>query len=295
MPKCVDCGKETPRDDMRGAPDDLRCLACVQKRYPVYDPPPRPREMGNYPPVTSAMVVAAIVCTILNSSNPEIASRLIAVPHLVWAGEVWRLVTSAFVHANIIHLVFDIWFIWVFGRPVEAWMGSFLYAGFVILTAAGPIGAEILVSVAPAVGLSGVGFALFGLHFALRLYKDFAAATMQPQTVQSVVVFFFLCIVLTYAGVMRIANVTHLTGAILGWLFGKASLSRWRVWEIAGVCVLAVVMAGSCLYMPWNREFATFRCDECLRKGDARGAEYWFNKANKALGIEMRLDLPENK
>jgi GlpG protein len=250
--------------------------------------------MGKYPPVTTMMIVAAIVCTILNASNPEIANRLVAFPQDVWAGEVWRLVTSAFVHANIIHLIFDVWFIWVFGRPVEAWMGSFLYAGFVVLTATGPIGAEILISVAPAVGLSGVGFALFGLHFALRLYKDFAAATMQPQTVQSVVVFFFLCIVLTYAKVIHIANVTHAAGAILGWLFGQAALSRWRLPGLAGVSILSLVMAGSCLYMPWNPVFALVRYQKCLQKGDIGGMKYWLYRATKDSGDQIRPEHFEN-
>jgi membrane associated rhomboid family serine protease len=265
---------------MRGAPDELRCLPCVQKRYPVYDPPPRPREMGNYPPVTSAMIVAAIACTILNTSNPDIAVHLIAIPRYVWAGEVWRLVTTVFIHANLLHLIFDIWFIWVFGRPVEAWMGSFLYAGFVVLTAAGPIGAEILIAGAPAVGLSGVGFALFGLHFALRLYKDFAAASMQPQTVQSIIGFFFLCIVMTYAGVMQIANVAHAAGALLGWLFGRAALSHWPAWEIAGACIVALSMAGATLYMPWNLEFLVVRADQCSTNGDIQGQLYWLRKAH---------------
>ena len=41
MPKCVECGAETPRDEMRGAPDELRCEPCARKRYSVFEMPRR--------------------------------------------------------------------------------------------------------------------------------------------------------------------------------------------------------------------------------------------------------------
>jgi membrane associated rhomboid family serine protease len=266
---------------MRGAPDDLRCPACAQKKYAVYLPATGRREVARSPVLTTGMVVLAVVSSVLFLAEREIARYLIASPEEVWDGQVWRLVTTVFVHGSPLHLLFDIWFIWAFGRPVELWLGPFFYAGFVILTAAAPISAELMFSQASAIGLSGVGFALFGLHYALRQDKDFAAASMSPQTVQWIVAWFFLCIVLTYTHIMPVANVAHAAGALLGWLFGRAALATRPAIESAGVVVLAVVMTGGCLYMPWSARYAVHRFNHCLERDDIAGQLYWLRKAHR--------------
>ena len=288
MPICVDCGKETPRDEMRGAPGDLRCPACVQKRYPIYEPPPRQQAHSQYTPLTSSLILAAVLCTLMSQSHPEITNHLRAYPSAIWEGHVWRLATTTLLHEGIFHLIFNVWFIWVFGRPVEAWLGSLLYGGLLLLCAAGPVGVEILFHPSVPVGLSGVGFALFGMHFALRHDKDFAAATMHPQTVMWVVGWFFLCIALTYTNVMPIANIVHGAGAVLGWLFGMAAVSQRRILSVAGACVVALLMSASCMYMPWNSDYAFNRAMRCSRAGDTAGTLYWMQRVGGSRAPELQ-------
>src|SRR5205814_8950529 len=172
--------------------------------------------------------------------------------------------------------------LWQIGPALETWMGHLLYSGFILVTAAGSSAAQFLADDHGSIGFSGVIFAMFGLLFALRRHKDFAAAIMHSQTVGYLVFWFFLCIVLTYTKVWSIANTAHGAGAVLGWLIGCAVLWRHRTWSILGACLLIAAIVAATQYMPWNGRFDVYRGMNCLRNGDKDNAIYWFEKARTA-------------
>jgi membrane associated rhomboid family serine protease len=294
MAQCVTCGAETPREQMYGAPDELRCRTCAQKSYAPFEAPRRTPQLKVHAPVTVAVSVAAIAATLIYGSNPANAVRyLIADPPAVWRGEVWRLFTTVFPHVNLMHLVFNLYWLWRFGQVVEAWMGSVRYAGFIVLVAVGPLAADFLVSQG-GIGLSGVGYALFGLLYALRRDKAFAAEQMQPQVVQLFVGWFFLCIVLTYTKVMPVANVAHGAGAVLGWLVGRSLLLGQKVYLLSGLSMLVVTLVLATQYMPWNGNYAWYRGAQFASRAKYDRALYWYRKAvqahpdNKELSAYLR-------
>ncbi len=284
MPRCVDCGTETPREEMYGPPDELRCRACVQRRFPTTNVPARHRSSTflRWPPVTTSVVTAAIVVSLLSWSRVRQIDWLVADPERIWDGQLWRLFTSVFLHGNVIHLAFDVWFIWLFGKATEQWMGSLRFMGFFVATAIGPLAAEVLAGGA-GIGLSGVGYGLFGFLYALRRDEEFAAQLMTPNVVMTLVVWFFLCIALTYLKIMPVANVAHGAGAVIGWLFGQAVLSRKPIIAASVVTLLCVVLALATLYMPWNGEYDFHRGVMCARNNDYAGALRWFELASEKL------------
>jgi membrane associated rhomboid family serine protease len=282
MPKCLECGAETPRDQMRGAPDELRCEPCARKRYSVFLGPRhhRPREVPPF--LTYGIIAAAIVATLIFRSSPQFGRYLVAALPMIWDGELWRLVTTVFPHGGFIHLAFNLYWTWRFGRDLEAWVGPLRFAGLFVFLALGSSAAEVLAG-SSGVGLSGVVYGFFGLLYALRRDKDFAAMHMHPQVVQTFVVWFFLCIVLTYMDIMRIGNWAHGAGAVLGWLTGRAILSRQRILAVAGVSALAVALAGATLHMPWNGDYAVHRAIRYSQEKNYRSALYWYEKAEERL------------
>jgi membrane associated rhomboid family serine protease len=285
MPQCVDCGAETPRDEMYGAPDELRCRACAHKSYQPFTAPRHPVSKLLPPVVTYAAIAGAVVCFLLSQSpqtRPWIYKHIVVGPMAVWDGQPWRLVTSVFPHANLIHLLFNLYWLWRFGRDIEEWMGPLRYAGFFVLLAAGSSAAQLQVSIG-GIGFSGVVYGMFGLLYALRRNKDFAALHMQPQVVQLFVAWFFLCIVLTHLNVMRIGNMAHGSGAVLGWLIGQAILSRWRAWLVPLVGLGIVLFSLTPVYMPWNGYYALDRGNRCLQRQDPEGALYWYRWAERTL------------
>jgi len=63
MPRCVECQADVPRDEMRGAADDLRCAACAARYAEIYYAPRQPSSRPLPPLVTIALCVAAVVVT----------------------------------------------------------------------------------------------------------------------------------------------------------------------------------------------------------------------------------------
>jgi len=138
----------------------------------------------------------------------------------------WQLITYQFIHADIIHLLFNMVFgLWMFGKEVEQVWGSkkFLFyylfcgvmAGIAQLILA-PIFEPVL---GPTVGASG---AIYGVLIAF--------ATMFPD--QYVYIYFLIPVKVKYfvmglivLGVMsvggpgNIANLAHLGGALAGYLY----------------------------------------------------------------------------
>lgn len=152
-----------------------------------------------------------------------------------WA-EPWRLLTSTVVHANLLHVGFNVWWMWLLGTYVESAFGHLRALGLMFVLAIGSAAAEYALSVG-GVGLSGVVYGLFGLLWVLNRYVPRHRGAMDPQRARFFVFWFFLCIVLTQFDVLQIANVAHGSGAVLGGLLGLAyaqkSLKRYA--SIAGI------------------------------------------------------------
>ncbi len=291
MPVCVECGAETPRDEMRGAPDELRCPACAKKRYAPFLQPRVQRAGERKPVVTFAVIAIAVVATLAFWESRKSVAFALEDGHAIWDGEIWRFITAVFLHGNWIHLGFNLYCLWQIGPALETWMGHLLYGGFILVTAAGSSAAQFLTDGQGSIGFSGVIFAMFGLLFALRRYKDFAAVLMHSGNVQFVVFWFFLCIVLTYTKVWSIANTAHAAGAVLGWLIGCAVLWRRRMWSILGVCLFIAAIVAATQYMPWNGYYAWHRGAKSYAANNDEEALYWLEKANQSLPAEETKSL----
>ncbi len=160
--------------------------------------------------------------------------------------EPWRLLTSTLLHANVVHLVFNVLWMYRFGTLLEARLGAARFGGLFVLLAAGSGAAEQALASDGGVGLSGVVYGLFGfLWVARRAGVSYASAAVDARTSALFVGWFFFCIAATYTGALAIANVAHGMGAVLGALVGVAAMMRrWRVLAALGTGLL---VAGSIL------------------------------------------------
>jgi membrane associated rhomboid family serine protease len=78
-------------------------------------------------------------------------------------GEWWRLVTGGFLHANLVHIGFNMFLLWLLGSELEPFLGrlrfGLLYATSLL---AGSFGVMLLAPHQPTVGASGAVFGLMG-------------------------------------------------------------------------------------------------------------------------------------
>jgi len=80
------------------------------------------------------------------------------------------LFTSLFLHGGWMHVIGNMWFLYIFGDNVEDYLGHFKYLVFYILTGVLAMGTHVamnLHSTAPAVGASGAIAGVLGAYFVL--------------------------------------------------------------------------------------------------------------------------------
>ncbi len=95
------------------------------------------------------------------------------------------VLTSMFLHANFLHVLSNMWFLWIFGDNVEDHLGHFLYLVFYFLCGFAATGLQYAFnssSVVPNVGASGAIAGVMGAYFVL--YPSARVLTLIP--------FFFL-------------------------------------------------------------------------------------------------------
>ena len=135
--------------------------------------------MGSKVAVFSYLIIAANILVFLQSiTNPESYNQLIEtyglVPEQVMRGEnLLSLVTSMFLHGNILHLGLNMFFLLLSGDVVERELGNFRFLGLYL--ACGVIAGLFhsylnSASTIPAIGASG---AIFGVLAALAILFPF--------------------------------------------------------------------------------------------------------------------------
>lgn len=154
-------------------------------------PPPKWTEFPRYP-VIAGTILLAVAVTIAWWAKWDV-SVLFATAE-IRRGQLWRLFTSIFPHLDISHLIFNIYWIWVFGSLIEGVYGHFKTAAFVALLAVGSSSFEFAFAQG-GVGLSGVGYGFFGLLWVLSRRDERFREAIDQRTVAVFVVWFFFCIV----------------------------------------------------------------------------------------------------
>lgn len=122
--------------------------------------------------ITTAVTFFSILMTLLYWSGPQwLAELLPAVQEPVFKqGQLWRIFTATFIHADIEHLLSNIYMLWIFGFFV---FGYFGFSVFPVISffLAGAVNALAILTYAPEtrlLGASGLVYILGG--FWLTLY-----------------------------------------------------------------------------------------------------------------------------
>jgi rhomboid protease GluP len=142
---------------------------------------------------------------------------------LTVAGEWWRLGTAMFLHFGVVHLLFNMWALWVIGGLVERLFGHARFAAiYAVAGLAGGLASMAWNPIANSAGASGAIFGIIGaqLAFFMRGGHRIPAAVVRAQR-NSTLGFIAYAVVFGFV-VPGIDNAAHLgglaTGFGLGWL-----------------------------------------------------------------------------
>jgi len=214
---------------------------------------PPPIQSAPRYPATSAIAAAAIVVSVMRwSFNQDISASFM--DYHVWNNwQLWRALTATFPHGGAMHLLFNLYWLWTFGTFIERVYGHFRFLAIYALLALGSMLAAFAVSGGNVIGLSGVIYGLWGMLMILQRYQFRFQDTVDRQTNQVFIGWFFLCIILTYTNLMSVANMAHGAGAVLGMLLGLAISTEGttRGKSVAGIVgLMAVILLAATVFWP---------------------------------------------
>lgn len=137
-------------------------------------------------------------------------------------GQVWRLFTPALLHFGWMHLIFNMLWLWYFGRQIESIQGWRRLGLIVVVAAVVSNLAQYLTGTVLFGGMSGVDYALLGYVWLMSRRRP-GSGYFVPQML---VVFMLLWMVFTMTdlagtiGFGNVANEAHLGGLLVGLIVG---------------------------------------------------------------------------
>jgi membrane associated rhomboid family serine protease len=245
---CSSCGRPICPDCMTPTSVGMRCPECARQRTRVHRVSTRPTA----PEATRAIVlinVLVFVAEIATSGggfgkvggtvfqNGALYGPSIAIDH-----DWWRLLTSGFLHANFLHIAFNMYFIWMIGSSLEPALGRARFVGlYLAALLCGSFGALLLSPDVPTVGASG---AAFGMLAALMVEArsrgiDLWASGLLPIALINFVFTF------TFGGISVGGHLGGFAGGLLvGILYDQADRRRLPRWvSLAGCAAIGVAAA----------------------------------------------------
>ena len=183
-------------------------------------------------PVTTALIVLSVIGFYIGTLDPRLESLLTFfkfnqhggfIFFEVSRGEYWRLLTPIFLHFSLLHIVFNMLWLWDLGRRVELRQGPWQLLLIVVLIGMGSNIAQAAFA-GPNIfgGMSGVDYGLLGYCWLWGwLRRD--PVLYVPKAVMIAMVALML---LTMTGITEIfggpavANAAHVGGLVMGLLLG---------------------------------------------------------------------------
>jgi membrane associated rhomboid family serine protease len=178
---CSSCGRPICTDCMVFAAVGIKCPECAGQPTGVKRATSRARTsaaVGTGALATKALIGINVLVYVLqlaeggdrNGRSGEAWERGALVGFWVADGEWWRLVTSAFIHASIIHLLFNMLMLWWFGSALEALLGRARYLGIYFVSVLGGAAGALLATQPNqlTVGASGAVFGILGAGVVLE-------------------------------------------------------------------------------------------------------------------------------
>lgn len=269
--RCTRCDRPICPDCMREASVGFQCPECVAEGRRTQRPVRTAfggSAAGRHGYVTIALIAVNVIMLLASLASAQNAGRALGggglggllggetplmdklavigyirysafdpVVHGVANGEYYRLFTAMFMHYGLVHLLMNMWALWILGRSLEAALGPVRFlALYLIAGLGGNVAAYVF---QPGALSAGASTALFGLFAAL-----FLALRRLGRDTSAVLPVIIINLVFTFA-VPGISIAGHIGGLVTGGVAGAgmayAPPAR-RTFVQAAVCVATVAV-----------------------------------------------------
>ncbi|OAN37026.1 rhomboid family intramembrane serine protease [Mycolicibacterium iranicum] len=247
--RCTRCNRFICPECMRNAAVGHQCADCVgegarsvRSATNVFGAQ-RPTSLT--PVVTYVLIGINLLVFALQMASPELERALAVWPPAVADGEVYRLLTSAFMHFGLTHIAFNMLALYFVGPPLEIALGRLRFIALYLLSA---LGGSVLVYLLTfnslTAGASGAVFGLFGATFVVgkRLNMDTRSVLM---IIALNLAFTFVYPLITSQNISWQGHIGGLvTGAVVAAAFAYAPRQQRTLVQGAAAAALLVVFVG---------------------------------------------------
>lgn len=196
---------------------------------------------SSWPPVCKWLIISTAVVYLLQIfAGPSIQGWLSLDGGLVLRGQIWRLVTYAFCHSpeDLLHILFNMLFLWWFGKTLEQRYGSLEFLLFYLVAAVTAgfafLGLNVVTGdISRALGASGSVMAVMMLYAALFPRQKIYIWMVLPVEIRWLVLAYVLFDLFPVLGALSgnaisdgVAHAAHLGGLLFGFLYWKF---RWNL------------------------------------------------------------------
>lgn len=147
-------------------------------------------------------------------------------------GQLWRLITPCLLHGGILHILFNMMWLWILGRQVEERIGVIRYLSIMLIIGIISNTSQYFMSGFSFVGYSGIICGLAGFIWIRQKVAPWEGYPLQKGTVFFLMIFvlgitalqivsFFLQFFQLASFPLYIANTAHVVGAIVGIILAK--------------------------------------------------------------------------
>ena len=162
-----------------------------------------------------AICVLAFIIPYLTGKFNEFISLFAVYKPAIVKGEYYRLLTAPFLHANIAHIVFNCYALYVIGRELESYIGHFKFLIVYLFSAiTGSLMSIIFLGNGVSVGASGAIFGLMGslIYFGFH-YRVYLEQVLKREIIPLVILNLLLGFI-----IKGVDNYAHIGGLIGGFL-----------------------------------------------------------------------------
>lgn len=200
------------------------------------------------PYITYGLIVINILAYIITVLTGSVNDFVNYAP-VVREGEYYRLITSMFLHGNILHLAFNMYALYILGSQLEGVLGKVKY--FIIYMVAGLSGSILsMMFNGASAGSLGASGAIFGLMGALVYFGWHYRVYLGNVVKQQIIPLIILNLLIGFS-VSGIDNFAHIGGLIGGTLATMAVgvKDKTTTFERVNGCIITLLYFAFIIYM----------------------------------------------
>jgi len=192
--------------------------------------------------INFVIIACILVSLVFWFSNPDVLVEYLAFSgDNLLNGRVWILVTSLFLHGDILHLAGNMLFLYIFGNTLEEEMGAAKALGAFFLggIATFPLSLLFYDWATPLIGASAAIFTLAAIVMLIKPLK-ISIFLFLPQGLVAILYFVYNALAVYSGAEGNVAYIAHIIGFTIGVPFGLAWSKNWLKNLLISIALLIV-------------------------------------------------------